>query len=161
MSDSTKIIGDIAGVPNPKSDWLQNDERKADYIKNKPDLSAYANALKGNASGDVVGIKDISPIEHNLSVKLSSDTVTDLSTVTLMAMGKNILPYPYYSKMQTMNGVTFTVNDDGSVTANGLSCAGGIAGWQAWNCSGSNGHSLAFPDRSTPMIILFSIRKRY
>jgi hypothetical protein len=31
-----KIIGDIAGVPNPKSDWSQNDERKADFIKNKP-----------------------------------------------------------------------------------------------------------------------------
>jgi hypothetical protein len=33
-----KVIGDIVGVPNPKSDWNQTDETKADYIKNKPDI---------------------------------------------------------------------------------------------------------------------------
>ena len=33
-----KVVGDIVGVPNPKSDWNQTDETKADYIKNKPDI---------------------------------------------------------------------------------------------------------------------------
>jgi hypothetical protein len=33
-----KVIGNIVGVPNPKSDWNQNDATKADYIKNKPDV---------------------------------------------------------------------------------------------------------------------------
>lgn len=31
-----KIIGNIVGVPNPKSDWNQTDPTKADYIKNAP-----------------------------------------------------------------------------------------------------------------------------
>lgn len=31
-----KIIGNIVGVPNPKSDWNQTDSTKADYIKNAP-----------------------------------------------------------------------------------------------------------------------------
>ena len=33
-----KVIGNIVGVPNPKSDWNQTDETKADYIRNKPDV---------------------------------------------------------------------------------------------------------------------------
>lgn len=31
-----KIIGDTTATPNPQPDWLQTDEKKADYIKNKP-----------------------------------------------------------------------------------------------------------------------------
>lgn len=82
-----KVIGDIAGVPNPKSDWGQNDERKADYIKNKPDLTVFANALKETVSGSAICITDISPVEHNMGVKISG--VDDLSTVKLYKQGKN------------------------------------------------------------------------
>lgn len=32
---------------------------------------------------------------------------------------KNLIPFPYYHKSHTKNGVTFTVNDDGTVTING------------------------------------------
>ena len=39
-----KVIGNIVGVPNPKSDWNQNDATKADFIKNKPTkLSQFEN----------------------------------------------------------------------------------------------------------------------
>ena len=31
-----KIIGNIVGLPSPRSDWNQNDEMKADFIKNRP-----------------------------------------------------------------------------------------------------------------------------
>ena len=34
-----KIIeGNIVGLPSPRSDWNQTDEKKADYIKNKPQI---------------------------------------------------------------------------------------------------------------------------
>ena len=36
---------------------------------------------------------------------------------------KNLLPYPYRYDSRTINGVTFTVNDDGSVIANGTATA--------------------------------------
>ena len=29
-------MGAVVGLPSPRSDWNQTDERKADYIKNKP-----------------------------------------------------------------------------------------------------------------------------
>lgn len=31
-----RIIGNTTATPNPRPDWLQTDETKADYIKNKP-----------------------------------------------------------------------------------------------------------------------------
>lgn len=35
-----KIIGNTVGMPNPRPDWNQNDESKADYIKNKPKVTS-------------------------------------------------------------------------------------------------------------------------
>nr|DAE06062.1 MAG TPA: hypothetical protein [Siphoviridae sp. ctsxw88] len=69
--------------------------------------STFANALKGNASGEnAVRIDDSSPIEHEMSVKVSS---------------KNLIPYPYsnFTKTTVVNGITFTNNGDGTITANG------------------------------------------
>ena len=43
----------------------------------------------------------------------------DVSTVTLTRCGKNLICYPYSTSTKTINGIAFTVNDDGSVTANG------------------------------------------
>ena len=34
----SKIIGNPVGTTLPKSDWMQNDPTKGDYIRNKPDL---------------------------------------------------------------------------------------------------------------------------
>lgn len=35
----------------------------------------------------------------------------------------NLIPYPYYEKSKTINGVTFTINNDGSVLVNGTATA--------------------------------------
>lgn len=35
------------------------------------------------------------------------------------SQGRNIIPYPYSSKIGTSNGITWTVNDDGTITADG------------------------------------------
>lgn len=51
----------------------------------------YANALKGTASGEAVRLSDVSPIEHTLSVKASSENLTDMSTVRLKKYGANMI----------------------------------------------------------------------
>ena len=66
----------------------------------------YANALKGTASGAMIRLDDVSPLEHTVGVSVRS---------------KNVIPYPYYDKTGTIHGVTYTVNTDGSVTLNGTS----------------------------------------
>lgn len=37
-----KIIGNTTATPNPSPDWMQIDEAKADFIKNKPTLGALS-----------------------------------------------------------------------------------------------------------------------
>jgi hypothetical protein len=56
--------------------------------------------------------------------------------------GKNKLPYPYFESSKTYNGVTFTVNDDGTVCINGTATARGVFYLQS---AGSNFH----PDAGT------------
>ena len=68
-------------------------------------LPFQTEAIQGTASGSVIQIDDISPVTHEMGVKVRS---------------KNLIPYPYASgSSYTTNGVTFTANDDGSVTLNG------------------------------------------
>ena len=37
----------------------------------------------------------------------------------IVSTGRNLIPYPYEESAKTENGITFTVNSDGSITANG------------------------------------------
>ena len=107
------IVGGVTSINNPRTNWLQTDAKKADFLKNKP---AVANALKGHKTGAIISADDVSPIEHELDVNKKS---------------KNIIPYPYYSTALNpvfkQNGVTFTDNGDGSITidTNGQPSTGG------------------------------------
>jgi hypothetical protein len=49
--------------------------------------------------------------------------IADISTVKLDALGKNLIPYPYQLGTRTLNGITFTDNGDGTITANGTATA--------------------------------------
>lgn len=97
------IVGGVTSINNPRTNWEQNDDKKADFLKNKPSV---ANALKGSVSGSVVTMKDVSPVGHNVDVKVRS---------------KNILPYPYKDTTVTNQGITYTDNGDGSITVSGTS----------------------------------------
>ena len=68
----------------------------------------FANALVGNVTGEIVSMDDVSPLEHNVRIKL---------------MSKNIIPYPFSRTTATINGVTFTDNGDGTITVNGTATA--------------------------------------
>lgn len=41
----------------------------------------------------------------------------------IVVSGKNLLKYPYYNTTKTINGITFTDNGDGTITANGTATA--------------------------------------
>ncbi|MBQ8208618.1 MAG: hypothetical protein IJZ89_07795, partial [Clostridia bacterium] len=62
------------------------------------------NAVKGTLLGAAVAASDVSPNEHDLSVNVSS---------------KNLIPYPYSTGSKTNLGITFTVNDDRTITVSG------------------------------------------
>ena len=48
-----------------------------------------------------------------------SGTAVDYTVWGNTVTGKNLISYPYISTTKTENGITFTDNDDGTVTANG------------------------------------------
>lgn len=76
---------------------------KKTYTKEEAN-NIFCNALKGIASGEVVALNDVSPIEHEMGVTVKS---------------KNIFPYFNAITSVTRNGVTITNNGDGSFTING------------------------------------------
>lgn len=86
------------------------DAEKEKAIKEVQEQSAnlatkdeVANVLKETATGEIVQL-DVSPIPH---------------TVTVNVKSKNLISYPYALSSQESNGVTFTVNDDQTITVNG------------------------------------------
>lgn len=84
--------------------------------------NTFSNALKGSKSGEGFLIDDVSPITHEMEVKISGDTVEDLTTVKVKKQGKNLIPFPYQQLTlgtSTYNGVDFTVYEDGSILING------------------------------------------
>lgn len=58
----------------------------------------------------------------NLKIGIPTDepAIEDLTTVSVTAQGKNILPFPYVNASEWQSGgITYTVNNDGSVHAKG------------------------------------------
>lgn len=51
----------------------------------------------------------------------SPRTIVSVENPAIDIHGKNLIPYPYINESIVSNGITFTVNSDGSVTANGTS----------------------------------------
>ena len=82
--------------------------------------NTFTNALKSSKSGEAfLIIDDISPVTHNMGIKISSDTVTDLTAVKVRKSGKNLLPYPYFDSSKSSVGATITVNEDRSISFSG------------------------------------------
>lgn len=113
-------IGSINNNLNALDSTIQKNEQTS--------RNTFANALKGFATGESIALNDISPVEHTLGVKISGETIEDISAVRLNVLGKNLLPFPYYDFKEgagtvEKNGLTISVNDKGAITLNGT-CTG-------------------------------------
>jgi hypothetical protein len=65
-------------------------------------LGIISNSIRGTASGTALTLTDVSPIEHEMKVKVKS---------------KNMIPI--VPKTTVQNGITFVANNDGSVAVTG------------------------------------------
>jgi len=118
---------------NVQSDWEQADNTAADYIKNKPDLSIYAekDELWSNAtlSGNSVTLKTqtaqvaqqtiltMLPIQSGSGTP-APDNVRPISGRTqavIKTFGRNMLPKDTITSGSN-NGITYTVNSDGTIS---------------------------------------------
>lgn len=68
------------------------------------------------------GLQGIVPFSE---ITVSGDDIVG-NEITLSVCGKNLIPYPFANSSKTVNGITFTDNDDGTVTANGTATADSV-----------------------------------
>ena len=101
----------MRGEKGEKGDKGDTGEVSLDYAN-----KTFANAVIGSAEGEAVRVDDVSPVEHNISCRLTSDTITDFSSVKVSRYGKNLLPK---IQSQSASGVTLSYTDDGSYILNG------------------------------------------
>lgn len=102
-SSSADLKGDKGnkGDKGDKGDKGEPGDVTKEYVNGN-----FANALKGSSSGSAISLTDVSPVEHDVDVKVRS---------------KNILPYPYKDTTVTNQGITYTDNGDCSITVSGTS----------------------------------------
>lgn len=87
-------------------------------------IEQSANVLKGVVSGEIVRVDDVSPVKHNAKISITVPDGVDMMSVTITKCGKNLLTLPYSDgNGKTVNGVTYSVNPDGSVHAKGTATA--------------------------------------
>ena len=114
----------------PTSENAVSGKAISEVVESKADTGYinynFANALKGSKSGSAILIDDISNVKHPVKIKINSDDVRDLTSVKVKVFGKNLITFPYlYDGLkgigytETNGGITFTVNEDRSITANG------------------------------------------
>lgn len=71
--------------------------------------NSFANALKGSASGEAVRLTDVSPIEHEIKIKLTAESnYSDFSGVTLKRCGRNLVDISDGNSAASANTVDIT-----------------------------------------------------
>lgn len=76
----------------------------------------FANAIKGNVSGEFVKLDDVSPVNHIPIVKVNCPDGIEPTNIKLIKCGKNLIKPRAYT---TNTGYSTTINLDGSVTVTG------------------------------------------
>lgn len=100
-ADNDETAAEVEALTERAETAKASAEQSAASMKND-----YCNALKGIASGEVVRVDDVSPVEH---------------TAKAVVHGDNVIPYPYEDTTKTSAGITFTDNKDGTIRVCGTS----------------------------------------
>lgn len=75
-----KVIGNTTVTPVMPADWNQTDEKKVDYIKNKPDVVTFADIATADKAG-VVKVAD--PFNSGLSINNGNMTIFEADEVDI------------------------------------------------------------------------------
>jgi hypothetical protein len=113
-----KIIGNTTATPNPRPDWNQTDETKADYIKNKPTLATVATTGSYN---DLTDLPTIAGVTGNNGVYVGSGDMPEGSNVKINPKSAAVEEVPEIKSAYFDNtgvtgfinrGLVFVVNSD-------------------------------------------------
>ena len=84
-----KIIGNTTATPNPRPDWAQTDETKADYIKNKPVVlteEEIKDLIGGSGGGNYVN-EEATIATFNITEANTTITLQNLTNMTSIDWG--------------------------------------------------------------------------
>ncbi len=90
------------------------------------DAVAHVKDVPGDAL-PYAEVGEVGGMTYRVNVGTEADPVYELRSAPVTeveSVGRNLLPYPYAQSSTTNNGITYTVNDDGSVVANGTAVTG-------------------------------------
>ena len=87
-------IENIDQTYSPTSQNAQSGTAVAEAVEAKADLNyvdnTFSNALKGRVSGEAVSMRDVSPVSHEMTVKVRGENLSDLTGVKVTKVGKNL-----------------------------------------------------------------------
>lgn len=90
------------------------------YHSGQLNIVKNAECLKGSKSGSAMLLDDVSPVSHDMGVKVRS---------------KNLIPYPFIYETIDSHGITFTDNKDGTITLKGKNDRTEISNYNLFNTS--------------------------
>ncbi len=127
INDYTMQVYDYQLLANDATTKSATDGSK--YLKDVGKLSSLATSVKDNivnavnslvAAHNDLKLKSVPHKEVAAYPVTLTDHLADEDFIKCNVYGcKNLIPYPYADTTKTENGVTFTVNSDGSITVNG------------------------------------------
>lgn len=118
------------------------------YEQGRQDVIAESKYIEKSATGKVISLTDVSEVSHKVKVVGVGNEVDVLD---------NILRQPYYQNKLTSGGVTWAVNDDGSVSAVGTSTA--VSNFQmATSLPLESGKTYTFSTGSTNVTVLVTYK---
>lgn len=108
----SEIIGNTIATPNPRPDWNQTDENKADYIKNKPDIAALQDGLDNHTHTKAdVGLDNV---ENKSSEVIRSELTKENVTNALGYTAADINHTHNYAGASTPGGTADSAIKDSS-----------------------------------------------
>lgn len=131
ITDTTTNTAHVIGISQPlnyssgNGGIYQNAQNiTSNYMSFETDNDYYIgiNFHFGNTSATTTVTN--AQLEKGIAATAYVPYVEDVSGAVIYQYGKNLIPYPYYSANGvTTNGITYTINSDGTVTANGTATA--------------------------------------
>ena len=173
-----KVIGNIVGVPNPKTDWNQNDESKADCLKNKPtkvsqfendagyltehqDISHKADKTVTDRQGRMLELlqDDVMSllIDHSSAGGTSYNfDFTNLRNTDVRMINEAVSISFTFGKAEYSQGYMSGLSFDSGATPTQISYTNsGILNWVGTDCTNDNGYSIFQPSANTHYDIVF------
>jgi len=113
-SNQSEIQGSLSRTRELLSDFRE--DQSAMYTTGR---ILFSNAIKESGSGKVIRFDDVSPIEHNVKVKISGDDIVNMSRTKVHTFGKNIFGFEE-SFSVTQGGITIDYDNETQIfTLNG------------------------------------------